>query len=244
MEDVLIALGIGLVGGLAAGLLGIGGGAVFVPGLVILVGTEQIVAQGISLTVIIVTAAVAAARHRHNRTIDYHVARWTAVPAVALAVVGALIANEIGRRHIAPRVRNRAADSLSAHDLPNCPHLACGGPGASGGAGRPPRLPMNAEALAELNGRIASCTACALHQGRTQTVPGDGDANAELLFIGEAPGFNEDKQGSPFVGQAGRVLDQLLQEIELTRRDVFVANVIKCRPAQQSRPAAGGDRDL
>lgn len=95
---------------------------------------------------------------------------------------------------------------------------------------------MNAEALAELNGRIASCTACALHQGRTQTVPGDGDANAELLFIGEAPGFNEDKQGSPFVGQAGRVLDQLLQEIELTRRDVFVANVIKCRPPSNRDP--------
>ena len=95
MEDALIALGIGLVGGLAAGLLGIGGGAVFVPGLVIIVGTEQVVAQGISLTVIIATAAVAAARHRHNRTIDYGVARWTAVPAVGLAVVGALVATEI-----------------------------------------------------------------------------------------------------------------------------------------------------
>ena len=95
MEDVFIALVIGLVGGLAAGLLGIGGGAVFVPGLVILIGTEQIVAQGVSLTVIIVTAAVAAFRHRHNRTINYHVASWTVVPAVALAVAGALVANEI-----------------------------------------------------------------------------------------------------------------------------------------------------
>ena len=95
MEDVLITLVIGLVGGLAAGLLGIGGGAIFVPGLVILIGTEQVVAQGVSLTVIIVTAAVAAFRHRHNRTIDYSVARWTIVPAVALAVAGALVANEI-----------------------------------------------------------------------------------------------------------------------------------------------------
>lgn len=95
MEEALIALAIGLVGGLAAGLLGIGGGAVFVPGLVIIVGTEQVVAQGISLTVIVVTAAVAAFRHRSNRTIDYSVARWTIVPAVGLAVVGALVANEI-----------------------------------------------------------------------------------------------------------------------------------------------------
>ena len=95
---------------------------------------------------------------------------------------------------------------------------------------------MNAEALTELNGQIASCTACALHQGRTQTVPGDGDPNAEILFIGEAPGFNEDQQGSPFVGQAGRVLDQLLLEIELTRADVFVANVIKCRPPNNRDP--------
>ena len=95
---------------------------------------------------------------------------------------------------------------------------------------------MNPDALADLNMRIASCTACALHQGRTQTVPGDGDPNAEVLFIGEAPGFHEDQQGSPFVGQAGRILDQLLLEIGLTRTDVFVANVIKCRPPNNRDP--------
>ena len=95
---------------------------------------------------------------------------------------------------------------------------------------------MNPDALAGFNARVASCTACALHEGRTQTVPGDGDPNAEILFIGEAPGFNEDKQGSPFVGQAGRVLDQLLLEIELTRADVFVANVLKCRPPNNRDP--------
>lgn len=95
---------------------------------------------------------------------------------------------------------------------------------------------MNSDVLAELNARIAACTACALHQGRTQTVPGDGDPNAEVLFIGEAPGFHEDQQGSPFVGQAGRVLDQLLLEIGLTRADVFVANVIKCRPPNNRDP--------
>ncbi len=95
---------------------------------------------------------------------------------------------------------------------------------------------MNPDTLAELNTRIASCTACALHEGRTRTVPGDGDPNAEVLFIGEAPGFHEDQQGSPFVGQAGQVLDQLLLEIGLTRADVFVANVIKCRPPNNRDP--------
>jgi len=95
---------------------------------------------------------------------------------------------------------------------------------------------MNPDELAGFNARVASCTACALHEGRTQTVPGDGDPNAEILFIGEAPGANEDKQGSPFVGQAGRVLDQLLLEIELTRADVFVANVLKCRPPNNRDP--------
>ena len=95
---------------------------------------------------------------------------------------------------------------------------------------------MDAAALAALNARIAPCTACRLATGRTQTVPGDGDPNAEILFIGEAPGFHEDRQGRPFVGPAGRLLDQLLAEIGLTRADVFVANMVKCRPPDNRDP--------
>ncbi|MEE9276786.1 MAG: uracil-DNA glycosylase, partial [Dehalococcoidia bacterium] len=94
------------------------------------------------------------------------------------------------------------------------------------------------EQLQDLNARVAACTACRLAQGRTQTVPGDGDPNAELMFIGEAPGFNEDRQGHPFVGQAGRLLDQLLGEIGLTRADVFVTNEVKCRPPNNRDPEA------
>jgi uracil-DNA glycosylase len=83
---------------------------------------------------------------------------------------------------------------------------------------------------------VAGCTRCALAQGRTQVVFGSGDPNAELMFVGEAPGFHEDKQGVPFVGAAGKLLDQLLAGIGLTRGDVYVCNVIKCRPPGNRDP--------
>ena len=95
---------------------------------------------------------------------------------------------------------------------------------------------MDAAAITALNARIAQCTACPLAAGRTQTVPGDGDPNADILFIGEAPGFHEDRQGRPFVGAAGRLLDQLLAEIGMTRADVFIANMVKCRPPDNRDP--------
>ncbi|HET9437301.1 MAG TPA: uracil-DNA glycosylase [Gaiellaceae bacterium] len=82
----------------------------------------------------------------------------------------------------------------------------------------------------------ASCTRCTLAQGRTQVVYGSGSPNAELMFVGEAPGFHEDQQGIPFVGQAGKLLDKLLGGIGLTRADVYVANVIKCRPPGNRDP--------
>lgn len=95
---------------------------------------------------------------------------------------------------------------------------------------------MDPQRLELLNAKIAGCTACRLHEGRTQTVPGNGDPNAELMFIGEAPGQNEDQQGLPFVGRAGQLLDELLGEIGFTRSDVFVANVLKCRPPGNRDP--------
>ncbi|MFL6010275.1 MAG: uracil-DNA glycosylase [Gaiellaceae bacterium] len=83
---------------------------------------------------------------------------------------------------------------------------------------------------------VAGCTRCALAGGRTQVVFGSGDPNADLIFVGEAPGFHEDKQGVPFVGAAGKLLDQLLAGIGLTRADVYVANVLKCRPPGNRDP--------
>jgi uracil-DNA glycosylase len=83
---------------------------------------------------------------------------------------------------------------------------------------------------------VAGCTRCALAGARTQVVFGSGDPAAELIFVGEAPGFHEDKQGVPFVGAAGKLLDQLLSGIGLTRADVYVANVLKCRPPGNRDP--------
>jgi uracil-DNA glycosylase len=80
------------------------------------------------------------------------------------------------------------------------------------------------------------CIACQLHQTRTTVVFGSGNADADLMFIGEAPGANEDKLGLPFVGQAGKLLDKLLTEIGLDRADVFIANTVKCRPPHNRDP--------
>ena len=90
--------------------------------------------------------------------------------------------------------------------------------------------------LDQLRDEAAGCTKCALSQGRTQVVFGNGHPNADLMFVGEAPGFHEDQQGIPFVGQAGKLLDKLLAGIGLTRADVYVANTLKCRPPGNRDP--------
>jgi DNA polymerase len=83
------------------------------------------------------------------------------------------------------------------------------------------------------------CVRCPLHQTRTTVVFGAGNADAELMFVGEAPGANEDKQGLPFVGQAGKLLDKLLGEIGMERKEVWVCNVLKCRPPGNRDPLPG-----
>ena len=93
-----------------------------------------------------------------------------------------------------------------------------------------------AAGLAEIAAEVNRCTACELHKGRTHAVPGEGPVNAEIMFIGEAPGRNEDLQGRPFVGQAGKLLEELLSEIGLTREDVWIGNVVKCRPPENRDP--------
>src|SRR5262245_31577960 len=90
--------------------------------------------------------------------------------------------------------------------------------------------------LEELRQEASGCERCRLAENRTQVVFGVGNPDAELMFVGEAPGFHEDKQGFPFVGQAGKLLDQLLAGIGLERSDVYVANVLKCRPPGNRDP--------
>jgi uracil-DNA glycosylase len=93
------------------------------------------------------------------------------------------------------------------------------------------------EDLVELYREASACTRCPLAKTRTNVVFGSGNADADLMFVGEAPGQHEDLQGLPFVGRAGKLLDQLLEEIGLARRDVFIANVLKCRPPGNRDPA-------
>lgn len=90
--------------------------------------------------------------------------------------------------------------------------------------------------LEALAAEIAKCTQCPLHRCRTKAVPGEGPEHAAIMFIGEAPGFHEDQQGRPFVGAAGKFLEELLASIGLRRSDVYIANVIKCRPPGNRDP--------
>jgi len=92
------------------------------------------------------------------------------------------------------------------------------------------------EDLVSLFHEASECVRCPLHQGRTKVVFGSGNADADLMFVGEAPGMQEDLQGLPFVGRAGKLLDQLLSEVGLERADVFITNVLLCRPPGNRDP--------
>jgi DNA polymerase len=96
-----------------------------------------------------------------------------------------------------------------------------------------PAAPMDWEALAQT---VRTCTRCGLHTTRTQTVFGVGHRQAHWLFVGEAPGADEDRQGEPFVGRAGQLLNAMLQALGLRREDVYIANVLKCRPPENRDP--------
>ncbi len=94
----------------------------------------------------------------------------------------------------------------------------------------------SADALEQLAAQIRSCQKCPLGRLRTHAVPGEGPADAEIMLIGEAPGYHEDKQGRPFVGASGRLLEKLLAQIHFTREDVYITNVVKCRPPANRDP--------
>ncbi len=94
-----------------------------------------------------------------------------------------------------------------------------------------------AQRAEELYAQVRTCPKCPLAETRTHSVPGEGPLDAEIMFIGEAPGMNEDKQGRPFVGQAGKFLDELLAAAGVTRADVYICNILKCRPPANRDPA-------
>jgi uracil-DNA glycosylase family 4 len=104
---------------------------------------------------------------------------------------------------------------------------------SSGREGRPLEI---ADSLRSLDEEIESCTRCPLAKGRTKAVPGEGPGRAEILLVGEAPGRDEDLAGRPFVGRAGSILDRCLKDAGIDRSEVFITNVVKCRPPGNRRP--------
>ena len=94
----------------------------------------------------------------------------------------------------------------------------------------------NAAALAALRTEIGDCVLCKLHTGRTNLVFGSGNANADLMFVGEGPGEEEDRQGQPFVGKAGQLLTRIIEAMGLKREKVYIANIVKCRPPRNRNP--------
>src|SRR5881275_2908532 len=97
---------------------------------------------------------------------------------------------------------------------------------------------LQSKKLDELAKQIRTCVECPLHQSRTLAVPGDGEASAKVMIIGEAPGKDEDKTGHPFVGSAGRYLDHVLEGTGILRSDFFITNIVKCRPPNNRTPKA------
>jgi len=95
------------------------------------------------------------------------------------------------------------------------------------------------EELLEVAKEVSVCTKCDLHFSRKLAVPGEGPASSEIMFIGEGPGFHENEQGRPFVGAAGKFLDELLAKIGMKRNDVYIANIVKCRPPGNRDPEPG-----
>ena len=93
------------------------------------------------------------------------------------------------------------------------------------------------QVLTQVAQETAACTKCSLHFSRKNAVPGTGPADADIMFIGEGPGFHENEQGEPFVGAAGRFLDELLQSVGMSREKVFITNVVKCRPPSNRDPS-------
>src|SRR5262249_22178621 len=114
--------------------------------------------------------------------------------------------------------------------------LIAAGPAASLFDSPMPVITDKRAALKAIREDIGDCTRCRLHKGRKNIVFGVGNANAELMFVGEGPGADEDEQGEPFVGRAGQLLNNMIAAMGLERRDVYIANVVKCRPPQNRTP--------
>lgn len=150
-----------------------------------------------------------------------------------------------------PKAQAKRPDPAESSPQPGPAPASAGGPGARpSGAGRPRVEPLKPRTLSTEASRKASeleaidvyevkgCTKCGLCRGRANTVFGEGNPDADLFFIGEGPGQEEDKHGRPFVGRAGELLTKMIQAMGLTREDVYISNIVKCRPPANRTPMA------
>lgn len=147
--------------------------------------------------------------------------------------------HELGIRFVARSPEEKTEKKAETTRQPN--HALKASNNTKPESAAPPALPplkgtTAPEKLAEITEFIQHCQRCPLACTRSKTVPGTGNAEAQLLFIGEAPGFDEDQQGQPFVGKAGQLLNKMIGAMGLSRDEVFIANIIKCRPPQNRRP--------
>jgi uracil-DNA glycosylase family 4 len=124
------------------------------------------------------------------------------------------------RREIRPQPAPAAAPSASLPSL----------------AGQPPQTDAERAALEDIDRQVRACTLCALHKFRTKAVPGEGNRSAELMFIGEGPGRDEDLQGRPFVGRAGQLLRKIIAAMTFREDEVYITNMVKCRPPENRVP--------
>ncbi len=109
-------------------------------------------------------------------------------------------------------------------------------PGKSRDEVQPAAASQTEEKLSRISSELSGCTKCRLHSGRNKLVFGEGSAKSGLVFVGEGPGFDEDRQGRPFVGRAGKLLDRMIFAIALERPEVYICNVVKCRPPDNRAP--------
>lgn len=135
------------------------------------------------------------------------------------------------------RVWKRRAPGHSAGAPPAPPPASFAASGESAGQQEPAPPAAGPPGLEALRSAVAACTACPLHASRQQTVFGVGNPRAEWMFVGEGPGEEEDRRGEPFVGRAGKLLDNMLRAMELDRARVYIANIVKCRPPGNRNPA-------
>jgi uracil-DNA glycosylase len=170
-----------------------------------------------------------------------HVERLVASGAVGLPAASPELIRERGAVapvDAAPAPERQVSSSRSAPIVAAAAAPAASAPPAPArGAVSPPvDLAERKERLRVLASEVAGCTRCGLHAGRTQTVFARGEGTSGLCFVGEGPGFDEDAQGFPFVGKAGQLLDKMIAAMGLERDDVYVANIVKCRPPNNRKP--------